>query len=244
MDPSGSMWRPAARRDGRHRSWRRGAILVSAALLTVAVGCGGGDDDASTDAGADLGETVGSAASTDATSTSTTTTTSTTAPTTTTTPPPTTVPSAVPLAITDVSVPDTSPDGIDACSQPTSYDAANLTDGLTDSAWRMPGDATGGWITFHLDGDHRVLGLAVLPGYAKVDPCDGADRWSENRRPVAVTWQFDDGTQVAQALEDSATVQEIVVDATTTTISLRIDGVTAAPPRDFTAISEVVVYGT
>ena len=214
---------------------------MAAALLTIAAACGGDDGGADSRAGGDVGEALGSAAST----TSSTITGSTAAPTTTTVAPPsTTAPTPAPLAVTDVAVPDTGADGMDGCSQPTSYAAANLIDGATDSAWRMPGDATGASITFHLDGSHRVRGLAVLPGYAKVDPCDGADRWSENRRPVAVTWSFDDGSEVAQSLEDSATVQEIVVDATTTTVSLRIDGVTAAAERDFTAISEVVVYGT
>ena len=67
----------------------------------------------------------------------------------------------MPLAVTDVGVPGAAPAGIDACSQPVSYESTNL------------------------------------------DPCD----------------------------------------ATTSTVSLRIDGVTAAPVREFTAISEVAVHG-
>jgi hypothetical protein len=228
---------------------RRRSSLAAAALVALLVlgACGGGDDDGGDDAstGGELGEAIGAdeGGGPDQSTSSTVDDGADGATTSTTSAPPTTPPTPVALPITGAVVPGSAPAGIDACSQPVSYDSPHLVDGLADSAWRMPGDATGQWLSFPLDGSHRVLTVSVLPGYAKVDPCDGADRWSENRRPTSVTWRFDDGTEVTQVLADSPTVQLMPVDATTATVSLRIDGVTADPLRDFTAISEVAVQG-
>jgi hypothetical protein len=215
------------------------------ALLAVSA-CGGDGDPASGAAGdsseqagqvdgAGVGEAVGEAAR-EAGSTTTT-----TAPTTTTTTAP---PTPVALTVSSVSAPSTAPSGVDACQAPTSYDAGHLTDGADDTAWRMPGDAAGQTLTLNLGAERRVLRVGLAPGYNKVDTCDGTDRWEQNRRPTTVTWVFDDGTEVQQTLSDTRGMQTLAVDATTTTIGLRIDGTTAAPERDFTAISEVSVQGT
>jgi hypothetical protein len=88
-----------------------------------------------------------------------------------------------------------------------------------------------------------VLSVGILPGYAKVDPCDGVDRFAQNRRPTTVTWTFDDGSTVTQQLVDTPEMQWIAVDATSSQVALHIDGVTADPERDFTAVSEVAVHG-
>lgn len=215
----------------RRRPW---AAAIVAALAVTVPACGGDGAD-ETSAGDGVGEAVG-AADTTTTIATTTTTTATTSPSTTTV-------AGAQLTIAEVVATDTAPVANDACSQPVAYDATNMIDGLGDSAWRTAGDASGQTLTFRLGTARRVLAVAVLPGYAKVDPCDGADRWAENRRPTSVTWTFDDGSQVAQPLTDSATVQKVSVDTTTTTVSLRIDGVTANPARDFTAITEVAVLG-
>jgi hypothetical protein len=212
--------------------------------------CGGGDGDGGEGAsgsagtsdsteqvdGAGVGGAVGEAARERAEAGSTTT----TAPRTTTTAPP----DPVALTVASVSAPSTAPSGVDACQTPTSYDAGHLTDGADDTAWRMPGDASGQTLTLDLGAERRVLRVGLAPGYNKVDPCDGTDRWTQNRRPTTVTWLFDDGTEARQTLTDTRGMQTLAVDATTTTIGLRIDGTTAAPERDFTAISELSVLGT
>jgi hypothetical protein len=222
---------------------------VTLAASTSLSACGDGGDDASDASGgsgqttegasgADLGEAVGAAAGDVANSTTTSTT---AAPTTTTTTAP---PNPVALTVASVSAPSTAPSGVDACQTPTSYDAGHLTDGAADTAWRMPGDATGQTLTLDLGAQRRVLRVGLAPGYNKVDPCDGADRWEQNRRPTTVTWLFDDGTETRQTLADTRDMQTLAVDATTTTIGLRIEGTTAAPERDFTAVSEVSVQGS
>lgn len=121
------------------------------------------------------------------------------------------------------------------------YDAANLIDGFDDTAWRVTGDGTGVTITISLSTLSRITSVGLLPGYAKVDPFDGTDRWPQNRRPTAVEWVFDDGTTVRQDLIDAPTMQEVVVSARSSTIVVRILGVTAPTTRDFTAISELLV---
>ena len=215
------------------RARRRGLrwpVVLTVLLVLGACQSGGGDR---TQTGEELGERAGEEPDGGDTTTSTTTASSTTAAT----------PVTRPLAVTDTVVPDAAPDGVDACGAAIDYGAANLTDSTADTAWRMPGDATGLALTFHLDGPRRVRSLGVLPGYAKVDPCDGVDRWPENRRPVTVTWIFDDGSSVSQPLGDEPTTQWAAADVTTSTVTLRIDGVTADPVRDFTAISEVAIEG-
>lgn len=197
--------------------------MISATLI-LASACGGDDADGvagegryagEQDVGAVLGEAVGSQASGS--------------------------PEPVDLALTP-SVPSTAGVSNDACGVPTTFEASNLVDDRHDTAWRMSGDASGQSITLTLDGSYRVLELGLVPGYAKVDPCDGADRFVQNRRPTVVSWIFDDGSSLSQTLTDQAELQSVAADVTTATVVLRIDGVTGAE-RDFTAISEISVRG-
>jgi hypothetical protein len=149
----------------------------------------------------------------------------------------------VDLAVADVVAPADAPDGVDACGTPTIFHASNLVDGLVDTAWRTPGDATGSSITLSLGGAHRVRTLGIVSGYAKVDPCDGTDRFAQNRRPTSVTWRFDDGSEVVQPLDDAPDLQTVAVDVTTSSVEVVMGAVSADPVRDFTAVSEIVVRG-
>jgi len=114
---------------------------------------------------------------------------------------------------------------------------------VSETAWRVDGDGTGQSLTIDLGAEQRVLVVGLVPGYDKVDACDGADRWPQNRRPTQVTWRFADGTASTQTLEDTRELQTVEVDAESDSVTLEIDGVTQNPERDFTAISEVVVQG-
>lgn len=127
------------------------------------------------------------------------------------------------------------------------YDAFNMLDRQDDTAWRTPGDATGATIGFDLAEPTRLETVGLLNGYAKSDP--GYDGYTANRRVLAVEWIFDDGTVVPQTL-DGATreVQSIDVDVVTSSVQLRIVGVSRPGKgdagRDFTAISTVELVGT
>jgi hypothetical protein len=211
------------------------AGLSLGVLMLGVAGCGSGDPethanddtDKADDLGAQLGQAVGA---------------STTVPATTSTAPPQAVQT---LAIASVATPAEAPNGQDACqpANPTSFAASNLNDGDVETGWRMPGDATGQELTITLDGPRNIRQVGLVPGYAKVDPCDDTDRFVQNRRVLQVTWIFDDGTTVTQDLREAPEMQPVGVTATSTTIRLRIDAVTQPGGKDYTAMSEIGVRG-
>jgi hypothetical protein len=97
-------------------------------------------------------------------------------------------------------------------------------------------------LTIDLRATSRIVAVGLLPGFAKVDPCDGVDRWPQNRRPVTVEWAFDGGARVTQNLRDVAEMQELSVKRRARSVQLTIKAVTAPYlDRDFTAISEIRV---
>jgi hypothetical protein len=127
------------------------------------------------------------------------------------------------------------------------YEAPNMLDGQPDTAWRMPGDASGSEVVLRLDSPTTITAVGLVNGYAKSE--QGYDGYAANRRITAVEWVFDDGTVVPQDLEETPELQGVEVDdVTTSTIVLRILAVT--PPargpagRDYTAISDVALVGT
>ena len=98
--------------------------------------------------------------------------------------------------------PDTAPPSRDVAGNAVRYEAANMLDGQPDTAWRMPGDATGQEVLFRLavtHDDHRGgtdqrLRRRSTPATTATAPT-GASR--------AVEWVFDDGTVVPQDLADT-----------------------------------------
>jgi serine/threonine-protein kinase len=142
----------------------------------------------------------------------------------------------------------TSPSGIDACQPPhtITFEANRALDGRPTTAWRTSGDGLGQGLTLTFDGRVHIQRLGLIPGYAKVDPCDGTDRFTQNRIIQEVTYTFDDGTSVAQDFRPRPDFQYIEVDEVTSRIVITVQE-TSAPGkpdgRDYTAISEVEVYG-
>jgi hypothetical protein len=137
----------------------------------------------------------------------------------------------------------TAPASVDDSGVRVTYDAANLVDGRADTAWRTPGDATGQSLHFSFGRPVHLASVGLLPGYAKADASTGADRFTQNRRVVAVAWQADDGTSVVQDLRDERSVQTTPFDATTSGLTMTILATTPPGDRDFTAISEVAFTG-
>lgn len=141
----------------------------------------------------------------------------------------------------------TAPDGIDAGDNPVSYDADNLVDGRLDTTWRTNGDATGQSLALSFDEPVVLTQIGLVNGYAKVDPYDGTDRYSQERRVLSVTWTFEDGTTIAQELVDgSREVQAISVPPTRTSqVSVRITATTdpGEAGYDYTAVAEIVLLG-
>jgi hypothetical protein len=141
------------------------------------------------------------------------------------------------------------PPAVDANRRQTTFTADNAVDGQTDTAWRVEGDGIGQYLQFAFARPLRITEIQLIPGYAKIDPLDGTDRFPQNRRVKRVRFEFSDGSQVEGAFADSPTLQAVRLPTPILTSSLRIVILETAPPavarepRNFTPISEVVVIG-
>lgn len=154
-------------------------------------------------------------------------------------------PSPAPSGLTvesQVTVPATADSGQDVDGNPVTYDGAKMLDGVPETCWRMPGDGTDEEIVVTLPRETRLRSVGMINGYAKQG--GDVDWYHGNRRVEQVEWVFDDGTAVPQTLGDSAAVQSMDVDVTTTTVTIRLLSVTepgkGPSRRDFTAISDLL----
>ncbi len=227
---------------GSSKWWLAALVLLLAGVLAFVLLRPDGDD------GADA-EDLSPPPSSETTVAPTTTT---TAPTTTTTPPTTTTevvvdPAAAgPLTFSAATASSTAADGVDLSGNAVTYAVANTFDGDPETAWRTDGDGIGETITLEIAGGPvYVTEVGLIPGYAKVDPVDGTDRFTENRRVEAAEWAFDGAITQGQAFDvDNRNLQSIPVDGVLTSrIVLTIMDTTDDGGRDFTAISEIVVRG-
>jgi hypothetical protein len=131
----------------------------------------------------------------------------------------------------------------DGAGSTVTFEAGNVVDGLADTAWRVEGDGVGHTLTVRFDRPVHLTAIGLLPGYAKVDQVSGVNRFRQNRRVTAATYNFDGGAQVAVTFSDTAELQLVEVDADTTTVVIEITGSTRATERPYTAISEVQFAG-
>lgn len=143
----------------------------------------------------------------------------------------------------EVVVPDTAADGLDAEGNTVSYAPAHLVDGDLSSTWRMQGDAAGDEITLAWEEPVTITGVGMVNGYAKVDEATGDERYGQNRRVLAVTWVFDDGTMFSMMLEETEDMQSFQLDSPVETsgVTIRIDDTSDPGGRDFTAVSELSI---
>lgn len=140
---------------------------------------------------------------------------------------------------------DTAPDSVDAAGSPVSYPASNLLDGDPSTAWRVSGSGVGETITITFGQDCLLSRIGLLNGYHKIDPSDGTDRWTENRRVSAADWQFGSESHLQQFdVNDLSDGGETLILSSTVISSLTFTIIDSAPEgtrRDFTAISEVLI---
>ncbi len=126
------------------------------------------------------------------------------------------------------------------------YEASQMGDANLSTTWRTPGDATGQTVTITLAEPGVVTRVGLVNGYSK--QVAGVDWYPNNRRILAVTWTFEDGSTIDQTLAERPGLQRLKVPPVeTSTVGITITSVT--PPgsgnlgRDYTAISEVTVIG-
>lgn len=150
-----------------------------------------------------------------------------------------------------VTAPPPLPAGVDLDNNPVTYPASNMLDDDPESAYRLPGDASGTVITFELPQASTIKEVGLVNGYAKVDTSGGriVDWYPKNRRILHVEWRFDDGSRIEQLLYSrTREVQAIEVDdVETRTVQLTILDV-SAPGRgplgkNVTAVSDVLLLG-
>jgi hypothetical protein len=67
----------------------------------------------------------------------------------------------------------TAPDSVDDAGNPVSYEAANVLDDNTSTAWRVAGDGRGVTVTLTLPATAHLTKVGLVPGYAKIDPTTG-----------------------------------------------------------------------
>lgn len=144
--------------------------------------------------------------------------------------------------------------GLDASGATITYSPADAVDGDTSTAWRCDGNGLGQTWQATYASPVTITSVGLVPGYAKVDPYDGTDRFRQSNRIVEATWTFD-GNVVATQLFDTdpssgRTMQsEPVGSIRTSTVTLRV--ITTVPgqtvgghgPVDKTGTSEISIVG-
>lgn len=147
------------------------------------------------------------------------------------------------VRIAAVSATSSAEDSLDDSGAVTTFVAQNMLDANPLTAWRTAGDATGQQITVTFPVPIMVTSVGLLPGYAKVDPVSGEDRFFQNRRIVAVRWTAADGSYLDQTFAESPEMQRLSGSVITPTLTVQILRTSAPGDRDFTAISDLEVHG-
>ena len=110
-------------------------------------------------------------------------------------------------------------------------------------------DGNGGRIGTQLDfeSDVSVSSIGLIPGYDKIDPTDGTDRFAQNRVVKVARFEFSDGSSVRAGFEQLRDMQFVAFEQPIRTNWIRIVVEQTYPlpegGRDFTPISEVQVLG-
>jgi hypothetical protein len=130
-----------------------------------------------------------------------------------------------------------------ACGQVDTFDTAFLQDGDFSTAWRVKGAGVGQKLQLRLSAPTRITQVGLVPGWAKVDGCDGSDLFRQNRTVAKVRWFFDGGNYVDQDLSPAPDLQTTAVDIVTRNVILQILATNAPNGFDMTPISEIRLGG-
>jgi hypothetical protein len=155
-------------------------------------------------------------------------------------------PSVVARRILDgvgVTASNTAPSRTDAAGNPVTYVPSNVIDGNVETAWRTPGNGRGETVTLLFDNPIQVVQVGLIPGYAKTDPKTGANRFVEDRIIEEVVYEIPGFPNTRQTFVPQPVPQLVDLDVTTNRITVKILDTTASGGLDYTAISEIYVYG-
>jgi serine/threonine-protein kinase len=154
--------------------------------------------------------------------------------------------SAAPVLIRDgvqVTATNTAPASHDASGNVVTYQPSNVLDGDVETAWRTPGNGKGESVTLIFDNPVDVSQIGLIPGYAKTDPQTGANRFFQDRIIEEVRYEVPGEPPISQTLLPEARPQFVEVNVTTSRIDVVVVATTAPQGLDYTAISEIYVYG-
>jgi serine/threonine protein kinase len=138
---------------------------------------------------------------------------------------------------------DTAPSSTDAAGNRVTYVPANVIDGDVQTAWRTPGDGHDVSITLIFDNPIDVVRIGLIPGYAKTDPETGANRFLQDRIITSVSYRIPGLPNTTKTFKPLPVPQFVRLRATTSRITVKILGTTASGGLDYTAISEIYVFG-
>jgi serine/threonine protein kinase len=138
---------------------------------------------------------------------------------------------------------DTAPSSTDAAGNVVTYVPANVIDGDVETAWRTPGDGHGASITLVFDNPINVVRIGLIPGYAKTDPQTGVDRFRQNRIIESVAYHVPGLPNTTKVFRPLPVPQFTHLRVTTSRITVKILGTSASGGLDYTAISEIYVFG-
>ena len=137
-------------------------------------------------------------------------------------------------------------DNVDSCGASTSYQPLLAVDGRDDTAWMVNGNGADATLTLTMKRPITVSSVGLVPGYAKRDACNGANRFLQTRRILEVRWTFDDANPLTQTFDPTSEAMQRAslgtpVQATTVTITIVRTTAPGTPPLDYTAIAEVAI---
>jgi len=139
-------------------------------------------------------------------------------------------------------------DAVDTCGDTVTYNAANLVDSKSNTAWRVEGDGQGAFIYLDFNRQVTLTKFSILPGYDKRDPCDQTIDWClKNRIPQRIRLRGSEGQQIELELLDDCFWQEFSLDSwQTETLNIQILASYSKRSEhriDYTTISEISLSG-
>jgi hypothetical protein len=131
----------------------------------------------------------------------------------------------------------------DAAGNPVIYVPSNVIDGDVETAWRTPGDGHGESITLIFDNPITMVRIGLIPGYAKTDAQSGVNRFFQNRIITEVVYRVPGLEDRRKTFKPLPVPQFVRLRTLTAKITVKILGTTPPGGLDYTAISEIYVYG-
>jgi hypothetical protein len=89
----------------------------------------------------------------------------------------------------------------------------------------------------------QVVRIGLIPGYAKTDPESGVNRFEQNRILREVRYVVRGQEPTTQTFRPAPVPQFVRLGVTTSRITIEIVATSEPGGLDYTAISEVYVYG-